>query len=80
MFFTLEEQRLRVSENGGEEGIWTLEVASSRMLEKTALRGLCSLYLSAGVTGVIKSRRMGWAVPFVHVEKRNGCRVLVGRP
>jgi hypothetical protein len=35
---------------------------------------LCDLFSLPDVIGVIKSRRMGWE------EKRNGQRILVGKP
>jgi hypothetical protein len=42
---------------------------------------LCDLYSSPCIIRIIKSRRMRWAGHVVRMgEKRNECRLLVGKP
>jgi hypothetical protein len=42
---------------------------------------LCDLYSSPSIIRIIKSRRMRWAGNVARVgEKRNVCRLLVGKP
>jgi hypothetical protein len=37
-------------------------------------------YSSPSIIRMIKSRRMRWAGHVTHMEKRNACRLLVGKP
>jgi hypothetical protein len=79
-FLTLrEEQRLRVFENGAEEDIWTKEVTGEwRKLRNEELH---DLYSSSSIIKMIKSMRMSWAGHVARMdEKRNGYRLLVGKP
>ena len=41
---------------------------------------LCFPYISPHIVRVIKSRRMRWAGRVARMERRNVCRVLVGKP
>jgi hypothetical protein len=50
-------------------------------LEKVHNEELHNLYSSPSIIRVIKSRRMSWARHVTRMgEKRNACRILVGKP
>jgi hypothetical protein len=59
--------------------IWTKEATGEwRKLHNKELRDLCS---SPRIIRIIKSRRMGLAGHVARMgEKRNACRLLVGKP
>jgi hypothetical protein len=58
----------------------TEEGWNNRRLEKISNEEFRNLYPSSNIIGMIKSRRMRWAGHVALMgEKRNGCKVLVGK-
>jgi hypothetical protein len=76
-----EEHRLRVSENRVLRRIFGPKREEDGSWRKLHNDELHSLYYSANIVRMIKSRRMRWAGHVARIrEGRNFYRILVGRP